>query len=79
MHSLTLLSYLVALSKGEYSLQPCSHCILMDCAGAFGYADDSALVSPSLYCLHKMIGICDMYANGFYIIFNPKKIQIIMC
>ena len=26
-------------------------------AGAFGYADDIALVAPSLYCLKKMISI----------------------
>ena len=28
-------------------------------AGAFGYADDIALVSPSIYGLKKMISICE--------------------
>ena len=42
-------------------------------AGAFGYADDIALVSPSLYGLRRMINICEMYAIEFDIICNPKK------
>ena len=29
-------------------------------AGAFGYADDIALVAPSLHCLKKMISVCIM-------------------
>ena len=33
-------------------------------AGAFGYADDIALVAPSMQCLKKMIIICEKYANS---------------
>ena len=32
-------------------------------AGAFGYADDIALVAPSMQCLKKMIIICERYAH----------------
>ena len=31
-------------------------------AGAFGYADDLALISPSLSGLRQMIKICEQYA-----------------
>ena len=41
-------------------------------AGAFGYADDIALVAPSLYCLKKMISICETFANKYSISFNPS-------
>ena len=32
-------------------------------AGAFGYADDVALIAPSLYALKKMISLCESYAE----------------
>ena len=32
-------------------------------AGDFGYADDIALVSPSIYSLKKMISICEPYVQ----------------
>ena len=35
-----------------------------------GYADDISLVAPSLYCLKKMISICETFAN--------KQIKIII-
>ena len=41
--------------------------------GAFGYADDIALVSPSIYGLKKMISICVSYAQDYHITFNPAK------
>ena len=40
-------------------------------AGAFGYGDDIALVAPSLYCLKKMISVCETFANKYSISFNP--------
>ena len=46
-------------------------------AGAFGYADDIALVSPSLYGLRKMISICESYAKDYSILFNPKKSKLL--
>ena len=36
-------------------------------AGAFGYADDIALVAPSLYCLKKMNSICKTFTNKYSI------------
>ena len=41
-------------------------------AGAFGYADDIALVAPSISGLRKMISICEVYAEEYHILFNPK-------
>ena len=41
--------------------------------GAFGYADHIAVVAPSLYCLKKMISICETFANKCSISFNPSK------
>jgi len=46
-------------------------------AGAFGYADDIALVAPSMYSLKKMITICEDYANIHSITFNPNKSKLI--
>ena len=46
-------------------------------AGAFGYADDIALVAPSLYCLKKMISICETFANKYSISFNPSKSKLL--
>ena len=42
-------------------------------AGAFGYADDKALVSPSIYGLKKIISICESYAQDYNKTFNPAK------
>ena len=47
-------------------------------AGAFGYADDLALVSPSLSGLRQMIQICEQYAMEYSIVFNPV-ISNLMC
>ena len=41
--------------------------------GAFGYADDLILLSPSLKGLKSMIKICEDYANDHDILFNGKK------
>ena len=46
-------------------------------AGAFGYADDVALLSPTIYGLRKMISICEKYAVDFHITFNPIKSKLI--
>ena len=40
-------------------------------AGTFGYADDVALVAPSLYSLRCMIATCEEFANEYQIDFNP--------
>ena len=46
-------------------------------AGAFGYADDIALVPPSIYGLKKMISICESYAQDYHITFNPAKSKLL--
>ena len=47
-------------------------------AGAFAYADDIALVSPSLSGLRQMIHICEQYAMEYSIVFNPVNSKL-MC
>ena len=47
-------------------------------AGAFAYADDIAIVSPSLSGLRQMIHICEQYAMEYCIVFNPVKSKL-MC
>ena len=49
--------------------------LIYDCA--FGYADDIALVAPSLYCLKKMISTCETFANKYSISFNPSKSKLL--
>ena len=46
-------------------------------AGEFGYADESALVSPSLSGLRQMIQICEQYAMEYSIVFNPVKSKLL--
>ena len=46
-------------------------------AGAFGYADDIALLAPSLQCLKGMISICEEYARSHSITFNPNKSKLL--
>lgn len=47
-------------------------------AGALGYADDVALIAPSLESLKQMIVICEKYAEEYSIKFNPNKSKL-MC
>ena len=46
-------------------------------AGAFGYADDIALLASSLQCLKQMISICQKYASSHSITFNPSKSKLL--
>ena len=46
-------------------------------AGAFGYADDIALVAPSLSILKQMISICEEFAKCHSIVFNPSKPKLL--
>ena len=43
-----------------------------------GYADDLALVCPTLYGLNEMIAVCEKFASKFNIMFNQKKSKL-MC
>ena len=47
-------------------------------AGAFGYADDIVLLSPSLCALKHSITLCEDYTKRFKILFNPIQSKL-MC
>ena len=47
-------------------------------AGAFSYADDLTLLSPSVSALRDMVQTCEDYAYKFDIQFNPAKSQLII-
>ena len=46
-------------------------------AGAFGYADDIALLAPSLQCLKQMISICEKYASSHSRTFNLNNSKLL--
>ena len=46
-------------------------------AGSFGYADDVALVSPTLYSMDKMIKVCEIFADKIGLLFNPLKSKLL--
>ncbi len=47
-------------------------------AGAFAYADDLTLLSPSVHALRMMTDICNDYAAEYDVKFNAKKSQLIV-
>ena len=47
-------------------------------SGAFGYADDLKLLTPSVYAMRKMAEICEIYAAKYDVIFNGKKSQLMI-
>ena len=53
------------------------HVGLITYAGAFGYADDIALVAPSLSSLKEMIKICEQFAESHSMTFNPSKTKLL--
>ena len=46
-------------------------------AGSFGYADDVALVAPTLYAMDKMIKVCEIFADKIGLLFNPLKSKLL--
>ena len=46
-------------------------------AGAFGYADDVALVAQSLSSLRCMVATCEEFTKEYQINFNPTKSKLI--
>ena len=54
-----------------------SGCHIGNTMGAVGYADDVALLAPSLQALHKMLGICDSFGNDYSVLFNIEKYQLL--
>ncbi len=47
-------------------------------AGAFGYADDLKLLTPTMRAMSKMVIICEQYATRYYVMFNAKKSLVII-
>ena len=48
------------------------------CAGAFGYADDIILLSPSVHSLNSMYKVCKEFGLKYDIIFNPQKSKVMV-
>ncbi len=48
-------------------------------AGAFGYAEDLKLLTPTTRAMSKMVIICEQYAARYDVMFNAKKSQVIIC
>ena len=46
-------------------------------AGSFGYADDLALVAPTLYAMDKMIKVCEIFADKIGLLFNQLKSKLL--
>ena len=46
-------------------------------AGALAYADDIALISPSMTDLRKMSSICKQYASESDVLLNGSKINLL--
>ena len=49
--------------------------------GVFGYANELAIVSPTLFGQRQMIEICDEYASEMDSLFNSKSLNyyVIIC
>ena len=45
--------------------------------GAFGYADDSTILAPTLTSLKLMLRICDEFGKKFNVLFNVSKYQFL--
>ena len=45
--------------------------------GSLGYADDSILLSPSIYALKLMLNIVHKYGNEYNVKFNPEKSKLL--
>lgn len=46
--------------------------------GALSYADDLAILSPSLTGLQKLVKVCEEFGRDFDVTFNPKKSECIV-
>ena len=45
--------------------------------GAFAYADDVALLAPTIMSLNKLINVCVSFAREYHVLFNPIKSKLI--
>ena len=46
-------------------------------AGSFGYADDVALVVPTLYTMDKIIKVCKIFADKIGVLFDQLKSKLL--
>ena len=46
-------------------------------AGSFGYANDVALVTPTLYSMDKMIKVCEICVDKIGLLSNPLKSKLL--
>ena len=46
--------------------------------GAFAYADDITLLSPTLHGLSNMLGICGDFATEYQLLFNASKSRLLV-
>ena len=63
-------------SKLEYLGSGCH--VGLTYASAFGYADDIALISPTIYSLKNMLKVCESFAIDYHITFNTIKSKLIL-
>ena len=47
-------------------------------SGAFGYADDIVLLTPTVFSLNKLYNICEQYGHSHNIVFNPQKSKLLV-
>ena len=45
--------------------------------GAFAYADDVALLAPTIMSPNKLINVCVSFAREYHVLFNPIKSKLI--
>ena len=63
---------LMSLKKNDIGCHVGSHF-----CGAFWYADDIMLLSPSVSGLHNMLDCCNEFASTYNVKFNPSKSKCI--
>ena len=47
--------------------------------GILAYADDIALLVPTVLAMRKMLWVCEEYASEYYVLFNASKSKCIIC
>ena len=45
--------------------------------GAFGYADDVALLAPTIMSPNKLINVCVSFAREYHVLFNHIRSKLI--
>ena len=48
------------------------------CANAFAYADDIVLLSPTCKALKFLVAICELFAEEYFLNFNPEKCKLLI-